>query len=66
MRRLSGLVLLVLVSPLLAVCAAVTAAAIRPCPTETSVLCTWDAGSRGNGHGDSFIAVTGSVRVMLP
>jgi hypothetical protein len=27
----------------------------RPCPAEDSSFCYWDAETRGNGHGQSFI-----------
>jgi hypothetical protein len=29
----------------------------RPCPSEDSVNCFWDAGAAGNGSGHSFFAV---------
>jgi hypothetical protein len=28
---------------------------LRPCPSEDSGNCYWDAGSRGDGRGDSFV-----------
>lgn len=33
-------------------------AALTPCPTEDSVFCYWDGATRGNGEGESFIALT--------
>lgn len=40
----------------------VAAAMLPPCPTEDSVSCYWDASTRGNGEGRSFIAhADGSV-----
>ncbi|MFJ9900220.1 hypothetical protein ACIQPR_43520 [Streptomyces sp. NPDC091280] len=28
---------------------------LKPCETEDSVNCYWDASSQGNGHGHSFV-----------
>lgn len=32
-----------------------------PCPTEDSTMCYWDASTRSNGEGTSFIAFTDSI-----
>lgn len=32
-------------------------AAATPCPAEDSTGCYWDAGTRGNGIGTSFVTV---------
>jgi hypothetical protein len=34
----------------------------RPCPTEDSTGCTWNAATRGNGHGRSFTVTTDGTR----
>jgi hypothetical protein len=36
-----------------------------PCPTEDSVACYWDAGTAGNGHGRSFVALPDGTVVYL-
>lgn len=38
----------------------------EPCPTEDSTNCYWDAGTRGNGEGQSFIAFTDDIVLYLP
>lgn len=38
---------------------------LRPCRFEDGRHCYWDGGTRGNGHGDSFV-VTGGRRYMVP
>lgn len=38
-----------------------------PCPTEDSVECYWDAATRGNGEGLSYIALAdGAVYYLVP
>lgn len=44
---------------------------LLPCPTEDSDNCYWDAATRGNGQGTSFIVVDGvvyyeSASIQLP
>lgn len=34
---------------------------LDPCPTEDSTNCMWNASERGNGLGDSFIDINGSL-----
>lgn len=34
-----------------------------PCMTEDSTLCYWNADSRGNSQGQSFIAVTDTLSI---
>lgn len=34
---------------------------LPPCPTEDSNNCYWDAQSRGNGQGTSFVVIDGVV-----
>lgn len=42
-------------------------AGLRPCATEDSTDCYWDATTRGNGRGHSFIALAdGTVRYLAP
>ena len=38
---------------------------IEPCPTEDSLACVWDASSRGNGLGRSFVVGWDDVPRML-
>ena len=35
------------------------------CATEDSTLCVWNAASRGNGAGQSFLAITDTYRIYL-
>lgn len=44
-----------------AVILAVILALTTPCATEDSANCYWDASSRGNGMGTSFIDIGGHV-----
>lgn len=47
---------------LAAVALAVMAVSILPpCPTEDSTNCIWDASKRGNGQGQSFVGIGGTV-----
>lgn len=39
---------------------------VTPCPTEDSTWCYWDATSRGNGNGESFIALWEGATIYLP
>lgn len=38
---------------------------LPPCTTEDSANCYWDASTRGNGQGVSFVDVAGHV-IYLP
>lgn len=38
---------------------------MMPCPTEDSNNCHWDA-ARGNGQGQSFIAISDTFLIYLP
>ena len=37
--------------------ALIIAALVPPCPTEDSANCYWNAQERGNGTGQSFLAI---------
>ena len=36
---------------------------VNPCTTEDGTLCNWNADTRGNGKGSSFIALTDDWKV---
>lgn len=46
--------------------AALLAPVLPSCPTEDSVVCTWDAAAHGTGQGRSFVALWDDVIVLLP
>lgn len=39
---------------------------LRPCLTEDSSNCYWDADHRGNGLGTSFVDIDGKLYVYTP
>lgn len=49
---------------LIAICSPV--ASFPPCPTEDSNSCYWDADTRSNGKGRSFIALADYSVIYLP
>lgn len=46
--------------------AAADAPLLPPCATEDSTDCLWDADTRGNGEGTSFVDVDGETYTLVP
>lgn len=36
---------------------------LSPCQTEDATMCNWDASSRSNGIGESYVAITESFAI---
>lgn len=36
---------------------------LSPCQTEDATMCNWDASSRGNGIGESYVALTEDLSI---